>query len=136
MIKPSFRTLFLGLAFVSLPLGIRAQAVAIDRGELRSGSLATGDTARFTFVAGDDFLLYGEVNQISVDVAVTLTDEDGRRVGPEWDSPARGPEAFSTTLRTAGTYTLHIAPFEDEEGDFEVRILQLEKRADDPEDLA
>jgi CubicO group peptidase (beta-lactamase class C family) len=112
------------------------QAVSIALDQTRSGSLATGDTARFTFEAGDDFLLYGEVNQIDVDVVVTLTDADGRRIGPVWDGPARGPEAFSTTIEAAGTYTLNVAPFEDEEGDFEVRILQLEARSDDPERLA
>ena len=102
----------LALAFglATLPAGLAAQAVSIDRGQLRSGSLATGDTARFTFEAGENFLLYGEVNQISVDVVVTLTDAEGRPVGPAWDTPARGAEAFSTTLRSAGTFTLNVAP--------------------------
>jgi CubicO group peptidase (beta-lactamase class C family) len=128
--------LALALGLATLPAGLAAQTVSIERGQLRSGSLATGDTARFTFEAGEDFLLYGEVNQISVDVVVTLTDAGGRPVGPAWDTPARGAEAFSTRLRSAGTFTLNVAPFEDEEGDFEVRILQLEERSDDPEDLA
>ena len=133
---PRARVFALALAFATLPVGVTAQAVSIDRGQLRSGSLATGDTARFTFEAGDDFLLYGEVNQIGVDVVVSLTDAEGRRVGAEWDGPARGQEVFSTRLRSAGSYTLNVVPFEDEEGDFEVRILQLEERSDDPEDLA
>jgi hypothetical protein len=124
------------LGLVLLPSALAAQAVPIGVNELRSGSLATGDTARFSFEAGDDFLLYGEVNQISVDVVVTLTDPEGRRVGPAWDGPARGSEAFSTTIPTAGIYTLHVAPFQQEEGDFELQILQLEARADDPERLA
>lgn len=128
--------LVLTLGFAVLPVPLHAQAVSIGVDQVRGGSLATGDTARFTFEAGEDFLLYGEVDQIDVDVVVTLTDADGRRVGPAWDGPARGAEAFSTTLRTAGTYTLSVAPFEDEEGDFEVRILQLEARADEPERLA
>ena len=128
--------LALAICLAALPFGLTAQTVSIERGQVREGSLATGDTARFTFEADEDFLLYGEVNQVSVDVVVTLTDEEGRQVGPEWDSPARGPEAFSTTLRASGTYTLHVTPFEDEEGDFEVRILQLEERSDDPDDLA
>ncbi|MBT8405374.1 MAG: beta-lactamase family protein [Gemmatimonadetes bacterium] len=134
--SPHLLALLLTLGLAALPAGLTAQTVSIERGQLRSGSLETGDTARFTFEAGEDFLLYGEVNQISVDVVVTLTDAEGRRVGPAWDTPARGAEAFSTTIETGGTYTLNVAPFEDEEGDFEVRILQLEERSDDPEDLA
>ncbi len=128
--------LALAASVASAPVALSAQTTAIERGQLRAGSLATGDTARFTFEAGDDYLLYGEVNQLSVDVVVTLTNAEGTAVGPTWDTPARGPETFSTTIREAGTYTLHVAPFEDEEGDFEVQILQLEERSDDPEDLA
>ena len=132
------RRLALGLALglVLFPSALAAQAVSIGVNQIRSGSLASGDTARFSFEAGDDFLLYGEVNQISVDVVVTLTDAEGRRVGPAWDGPARGSEAFSTAIRTGGIYTLHVAPFEQEEGDFEIQILQLEARSDNPERLA
>lgn len=128
-------TCLLVAAGAAAPSALTAQT-SIERGQVRAGSLATGDTARFTFEAGDDYLLYGEVDQISVDVVVTLTNAEGTRVGATWDTPARGPEAFSTTIREAGTYTLHVAPFEDEEGEFEVQILQLEERSDDPEDLA
>jgi CubicO group peptidase (beta-lactamase class C family) len=125
----------LALALVATPGVLRSQTVSLDVGQVRSASLSTGDTLGYTFQAGPDMLLYGEVNQISVDVAVSLVNAEGQQLG-RWDGPGRGAEAFSTTIRDAGEYTIRVAPFEDEEGDFEIRILQLEARSDDPETLA
>ena len=133
-VRCSLPALFFLLA--ALPCGLAAQALPLGVDQPRSGSVAPGDTARFTFEAGDDFLLYGEVNQVDVDVVVTLTDAEGSRVGPAWNATARGPEAFSTRLRTAGTYTLAVAPVADGAGRVEVTILQLEARSDDPRRLA
>jgi CubicO group peptidase (beta-lactamase class C family) len=125
----------LAVTLLAAPGALHAQAVPLEPGQVRSGSLSTGDTLRYTFEAGDDFLLYGEVNQISVDVVVSIVNADGQQLG-NWDGPGRGPEAFSTTIRESGEYTIRVAPFEDEEGDFEIQIYQLEARSDDPETLA
>lgn len=108
---------------------------ALRLGQAQSGTLSTGDTLEFSFEAGEDFILYGEVDQISVDVVVRLENAEGQGLG-QWDGPARGREAFSRTLNESGTFTLRVAPFEDEEGDFSIEILQLEERSDDPEKLA
>ena len=129
------RTLAAAALVLVTPLAAIAQAEPLSEGQARAGTLATGDTLAYSFEAGEDFLLYGEVDQISVDVVVTLVNAEGQQLG-RWDGPARGTEAFSSTLRTAGEYTLRVAPFEGEEGDFEIRILQLEAKSDDPERLA
>ena len=94
-------------ALVLLPGVLSAQTSSLERGQVRSGSLASGDTLHFEFEAGDDFLLYGEVNQISVDVVVRLLNAEGQQFG-SWDGPGRGAEAFSSTIREAGTYTLTV----------------------------
>ncbi|HSG50215.1 MAG TPA: serine hydrolase domain-containing protein [Longimicrobiales bacterium] len=125
----------LALALLLIPARTRAQAVALEVGQPRAGTLATGDTLRYTIQAGDDYLLFGEVNQVSVDVVVSIQNAEGQRLG-QWDGPGRGAEAFSTTLREAGAYTILVAPFEDEEGDFEITVLQLEAKSDDPATLA
>jgi len=123
------------LAAFTLSAEIVAGQATLVVGQAQSATLSTGDTLEFTFEAGDDFLLYGEANQISVDLVVSLVNSDGQQIG-EWDGPARGAEAFSQTLREAGTFTLRVAPFEDEEGDFTVEILQLEEKSDNPDRLA
>ncbi len=48
-----------------------------------SGTLAAGDTARYTVTVGDDYYVFGEVNQISVDVMVRLMDSGGTHLGHE-----------------------------------------------------
>ncbi|HZD05319.1 MAG TPA: hypothetical protein VE173_10385, partial [Longimicrobiales bacterium] len=75
-ISPSL--LVLALALLPAPGALRAQTTGLEVGQVRSGSLSTGDTLRYTFQAGDDFLFYGEVAQISVDVVVTLVNADGQ----------------------------------------------------------
>ncbi|NNK64982.1 MAG: hypothetical protein HKO98_17400, partial [Gemmatimonadetes bacterium] len=52
--SPHLLALLLTLGLAALPAGLTAQTVSIERGQLRSGSLETGDTARFTFEAGED----------------------------------------------------------------------------------
>ncbi len=108
---------------------------AMRVGQTQNGTLSTGDTLEFSIEAGADFLLYGEANQLSVDVVVSLVNAEEQQLG-QWDGPARGVEAFSQTLRDAGTYTLRVAPFEDQEGDFSITLLQLEEKSDDPGRLA
>ena len=120
--------------FVLVPSILFAQT-PIRAGQMQAGSLSTGDTLEYTFEAEDDFLLYGEANQISVDVVVSLVNAEGQQI-QQWDGPGRGAEAFSRALQGEGSYTLRIAPFEDEEGDFTVEILQLEKKSDNPGRLA
>ena len=110
--------------FVLVPSILFAQT-PIRAGQMQAGSLSTGDTLEYTFEAEDDFLLYGEANQISVDVVVSLVNAEGQQI-QQWDGPGRGAEAFSRALQGEGSYTLRIAPFEDEEGDFTVEILQLD----------
>jgi CubicO group peptidase (beta-lactamase class C family) len=123
------------LALFTAPGALLAQTTTLNLGQVRSGTLSAGDTLRYTFHAGDHFLLYGEVEQVSVDVVVALVDAAGRRLG-SWDGPSRGAEAFSRSIDEAGDYTLEVAPFENEQGDFRIRILQLEAKSSKPEKLA
>jgi len=104
-------------------------------GQIERATLSTGDTLEFGFTAGDDFLVYGEAIQTSMDVVVSLVNSDGQQLG-QWDGTERGAEPFSQTIREAGTFTLRVAPFEDEEGDFSIQILQLEQKSGDPDQLA
>ena len=104
-------------------------------GQLVRASLEPGDTLRYGFKAGDDYLLYGEVDQVSVDVVVALLDADGRRLGG-WNGPSRGVEAFSRALDDSGTYTLQVTSADDDSGDFTIRLDQLEAKSDDPRRLA
>jgi CubicO group peptidase (beta-lactamase class C family) len=123
----------LSLALV-LGGGLHAQDV-LDAGDTRSGTLAAGDTIDYTLQVGENFLVYGEVDQVSVDVVVTMVDDEGR-AARRWGIVSDGTEIFQGEVPSAGTWTLRIASAGDDEGDFELRLLQLEAKSDNPEELA
>jgi len=76
--------------------------------------------------------VYGEVNQISVDVVVKVLDPSGRKL-LEVDGPARGPEWFQFTTDAAGTFRIEVTPFEENAGRFVLRLLADEPKATTPE---
>ena len=124
-------------ALVSHPFAgdVAAQSPGLLEGRTLRGSLTGGDTARYTVELGADYFLYGEVNQISVDVIVRLLGPDGNQRG-RFDGPARGAERFSGQNTDAGIYTLEVIPFEEEVGNYEITLRRLEPLATDPKKLA
>ncbi len=109
-----------------------AQQAPLEVGQTVSGSFAEGATAvLYPIEVEDDSFLFGDVNQISVDVVVRILDPDGKEVG-EFDRPARGPESFTKRLEKGGTYQIEVAPFEGATGEYEVRIHRLEPLATEP----
>ena len=80
-----------------------------------------GDTARYTVELGDDYFLYGEVNQISVDVIVRVLRPNGNQLG-RVDGLGRGGERFSGRMEDGGVYTLELIPDNDEAGDYEITL--------------
>ena len=101
-----------------------------DKKETRE--LLTGDTHVYGLTVEKDQFVFGEAFQSSVDVVVTVTDPDGDQVGA-FDSPARGPEYFQFETEKPGLYRISVTPFEDEEGDYFIRLLRQEPLADTPE---
>ena len=109
-----------------------AQQAPLEVGQPVSGSFADGATAvLYPIEVEDGSFLFGEVNQISVDVVVRILDPDGKKVG-EFDRPARGPESFTKRLEKGGTYQIEVAPSEGATGEYEVRIHRLEPLATEP----
>lgn len=125
------------LLFAAVLLLIASPANAqqhLDPGDRVSGSLTAESKDTYTFDADEDFYLYGYVDQITVDVVVTVMDPDGARVN-EFDSPARGPEPFQFSPETSGRYTLEITSFEGAEGTYEVVLVASEPKATNPRKL-
>lgn len=121
---------------IALALGPVAGEVAAQRLELRQGrpvrgSLAKGDTVRYSVQLGDDWFLYGVVDQISVDVVVRLLGPDGKQRG-RFDGPARGSERFSRQTTDAGVHVIEVIPFEAAAGDYQITLLRAEPLEPDP----
>lgn len=119
------------------PVGeVSAQATELTRGRSVQATLAQGDTARYTFQVGAEYFVFGEVNQISLDVAVRVLGGDGAALA-RFDGPGRGAERFSGNLDDAGVYTIEVfAADEEEVGDYEITLHRVESVATDPKKLA
>ena len=117
---------------------ISAQPTELRRGRTLSGTLAAGDTARYTFQADEDDFVLGEVNQISVDVTIRVLDPDGEQRAL-FGGLGRGPERFSGQTSATGTFTVELFVAGDDEdaaGDYEITLLKHERVATDPKKLA
>lgn len=133
------RSLFTLLIITSSALfvaasGAAAQATELEVGETIRGTLTAGDTALYTMEAGEDYFVFGEVDQISVDVIVRVLNPDGEQRA-RVDVTARGPDRFSGETRESGRHTIQVIPVEGEEGEYAMTLLRLEPLESDPEKL-
>ncbi len=116
--------------------GVSAQTELQQRRTL-SGSLSTGDTARYTVQADEDDFILGEVNQISIDVTIRILDPDDTQLG-RIGGLGRGHQRFSGRTSASGTYTVELIATDDdgdETGDYQITLLRHEPIATDPAKL-
>jgi len=121
------------ILLVPLAQGV-AQETELQAGSSVRGALAEGDTARYTVELGEDYFLFGEVNQISVDVDVRLLGPDGTQVR-RFGALGRGGERFASQAADAGVYTLEVLPSGEASGAYEITIHRLEPLETDPRRL-
>ena len=117
---------------------IAAQGTELEVGRTLPGTLAAGDTARYTFETGENDFVLGEVNQISVDVTARVLDPEGTQVG-RFGGLGRGVQRFGGRPDGAGVHTLELFVSGDDAeagGRYEVTLLRREPVATDPEELA
>lgn len=97
-----------------------------------AGSLNHGDTDSYTLELGEKFFVFGTADQKDVDVVVTVYNDAGELVS-EYDGPSRGPEVFQFETKAAGTYRIDVRPFEDQTGEYSIRLRRAEPVASTPE---
>lgn len=112
-----------------------AQDAALRRGQPVRGTLATGDTARYTISLADSTFMLVVVDQRSVPVAVRILDPKGEQRG-RFQGPGTGKLRFAGRSAQAGTHTLEVIPLRDRSGDFELVLERVEPVARDPRRLA
>ncbi len=139
MIRRSFSFLLslavaTALASAASARDVAAQSTELRQGRTVHGTLAEGDTARYTVEIGDDYFVLGEVNQITVDVVVRVLRADGTQLGRS-NGPGRGGERFSGRMPESGVYTFEVIPSEDEAGDYEITLHRVEPVETDPKKL-
>lgn len=128
------RAMVLGV-MAGLAGGVCAQEAERFEGEVgrtAMRSLEAGDRHAYVLDLEAGRFVYGEADQRTVDVVVTVFDGEGQKVA-EFDGPARGAEAFQFESVSAGTYRIEIAPFEGEEGEYAFTLVRVEPVASTPE---
>jgi CubicO group peptidase (beta-lactamase class C family) len=124
-----------GIVAFALTSTLGAQEIPLSAGRSLSGSLAPGDTVVYNVTAGDDYLVRGAVDQLSVDVVVRILSPTGRVVSTI-DGPAEGPERFQFETDADGAWKIQVIPFEEGTGEYSIALEMLEPVATDPEELA
>lgn len=107
--------------------GTLAPGVSFER------ELSTGDRHIFELVLGASDFVYGEVEQLTVDVVINVYDPSGKSVGT-FDGPSRAPEPFQFTSEVGGTYRIEVTPFEQGEGRYAMSVRRVEPVASTPEE--
>ena len=75
--------------------------------------------------------VYGEVDQVDVDVAVTVLDPNGDIIG-SFDGSARGADPLQLETTVEGRYTFQIEPYEEQSGSYRITLQRIEPIATDP----
>jgi CubicO group peptidase (beta-lactamase class C family) len=135
MICRRVMTIFIGLGIIlTFSLG-HAQTSVADRKLLLkqavTDSLPPKSTHGFTIDLKKDQFVFGEVNQITADVEIRITNPNGEQVA-KIDGPARGPEILQFESSEAGTYRVEVSPFQEETGRYSIELFRVEKLAADP----
>jgi CubicO group peptidase (beta-lactamase class C family) len=130
-----FIAVAVALAPFAFASGLNAQAIPLSTGSPVAGSLQAGDTVAYTVMAGDDYLVRGAVDQLTVDVIVRILNPAGRVVSTI-DGPAEGLERFQFETNTEGDWQIQVIPFEEGSGEYSIALNLVEPLATDPGELA
>ncbi|MEP2935873.1 MAG: serine hydrolase domain-containing protein [Gilvibacter sp.] len=104
-------------------------------GDLAVGTETTGSLEKetpksYSITVPDNTFITGYVDQVSVDVIVSLFNEADEEID-SFDNPAEGHEPFNFSIEEGGTYRFEVAPFEEGAGDYSVMISLAEAIATD-----
>lgn len=108
-----------------------SKETTIEVGETKRNTLTTSSIHAYAIDLEDDHFVYGNVNQESVDVVVTIYNPEGDKI-LTIDGPARGKESFQFETTSGGVYRIEVAPFEEEKGDYSILVSLAEPIAVDP----
>jgi CubicO group peptidase (beta-lactamase class C family) len=126
-------TAFACLLAASSSVPLTAQETrSIAEGQTLSGTLAAESEHEVTLALQAGQFVYGVVDQLDVNVVVTITSDEGP-VG-RFNASSRQEERFTFESEDSGTFTIRLVSFEDGGGEYTITIHRIEDIADDPED--
>ena len=125
--------LFLGLfSSVVASCAWAQDATPLTIGEPITRDLGAHDAHAYTLDLDAGQFVYGDVDQQTVDVVVTVYGPDDAVI-QAFDNPARGPEPFQFKTSAAGSYRVEVTPFQEQEGRYVMRLRLAEPVATTPE---
>jgi CubicO group peptidase (beta-lactamase class C family) len=129
------RSMLLPLALVAVVATATAQAPVLRQGRTVTGTLAPGDTARFTIEADSGSFAWASVDQRSVDVIVRVLDPSGK-VLAGGNALSVGVERIGIETKVSGANQLQVIPAPGDAGAYTVTLDRVERVATDPRKLA
>ena len=124
------------LVSVLTPGALAAQAAdtttrPVVVGEVLADSLPSGALHAFTVALDVDRFVYGEVDQRTVNVRVTVRDPAGDVVR-RFDGAPRGVERFNFDADSAGEYRIELDMTADSAGSYALNLMRVEPIASEP----
>ncbi len=110
---------------------------ALISGDLKPGvevfdQLLVEEPKVYNLSLDSNSFVFGAVNQISVDVVVTVKDSAGRLIAA-FDGPGEGLENFTFEVSEKGNYQIEVAAFEKDSGNYSIELKNVEPVALTPE---
>lgn len=88
-------------------------------------SLSLGEADNYSFNAEAGQFVFGEANQLTVDVIVKVFGPDQTKMA-EFDGPASGPEQFTFETNASGVHRIEVTPFKQNKGEYTITLRNLE----------
>ncbi|MGB7785065.1 MAG: serine hydrolase [Salinimicrobium sp.] len=129
------KTVLLALLFSSSLAISQTRTYTAQLNKKVRDSLKQEESHAFNITVDSANFVYGQVEQETVDVVVTVFDPAHKKV-QQFDGPGRGPERFMFTTDQKGEYQVFVAPFEEEQGKYTFELKALEAVAATPEGKA
>ena len=96
------------------------------------GQLSVNEPKFYNVMLDSNTYVYGEVNQISVDVIVNIKDSADHLIA-SFDGPAEGLEIFTFDVSKKGQYKIEVAPFKNDSGNYSIELKLVEPMGSSPE---
>ena len=132
----AFTSLFITLSvLISFSTSFAQTSVQTDYpitvGEVVEDSLTSESAHSYTLQLGEEQFVHGSVIQKSVDVVVSIYNPAGNKAA-EFDASAVGRDSFQFNTKSAGTYRIEVTPFEEDEGEYSIKVEVVEPIATEP----
>lgn len=131
MLRPILLPLLVMMLSVAAETLVAQPPAYLSLGTTMQGTLSNGEEHRYPLRLDANRFVTGVVDQQTVDVVVKVIGPDGDIVG-RFDGPGRGPEPFQFDAHAGGVYTIHVVPFQREEGEYAITIDRIEPIAVEP----